>query len=106
MDGNDLLIPQQLDAVQADIQKTVNNDKQKEELLASVVVTPAWDEVRKILESKASDKAITDKLRPLITDASVSDAQLGALCRSTFMAAKDLSETLEFVLETVKAHEK
>ena len=106
IDDNSLLIPQQLDAVQADIQNNVDQDKKNEELLASVVATPAWEEVRKLLEAKSSDTWITGRLRPLTTDPKVTDAELGSLCRSTFMAAKDVSETLEHVLATVKAHEK
>jgi hypothetical protein len=103
---DNLLQPQQLEVVQAANVKAIRDAKEREDTLASVVVTPAWDAVREVLESKASDASVVAKIRPLIVDATVTDAQLGALTRATFMAATEINNTLELVLETVKAHEK
>lgn len=103
---DNLLQPQQLEVVHAEMDKTTTDARIAESDLASVVVTPAWDAVRELLEAKSSDKAICEKLRPLIRDASVTDAQLGALTRATFLSAIEIDETLKHVLETVEAHEK
>jgi len=106
MDDNNLLQPQQLDAVQAGMQKEAEKAKEAEATLASVVVTPAWEEVKKLLEDKASDKTIVNRLRPAAADPKVSNAELGEMCRVAFISADEISNTLTKVLETVKAHEK
>jgi hypothetical protein len=104
MDDN-ILQPQQLGDVLADIKERVVHDKNEESMVAQVVVTPAWQEVITKLEAQSSAESILAELRPLLKDASVSNEKLGQFVRVAVDSADKVRSTINQVTETVKAHE-
>lgn len=101
-----VLAPQPFDEIQTNLDKQAEDAKKQEEMLASVTVTPAWEEVKNYLLDKSSDKAIVDELRPIVKDISISNDELGATVRAVFSAADKVGNVIEHVLAVVKEHEK
>ena len=108
MNDNGVVQPQAVEDVfaEAKANSEVEAAKDKEGELTEAVLSPGWEAVKDKLDARSSDTAICERLRPLITDAKITNEQLGELTRVAFMVGKEIQDAVIDVVETAKVNDK
>jgi hypothetical protein len=107
MDDNSLLQPQSIQEIKDDHAAVVQEEVEKTSLLAAVTLAQGWEQVDEKFQAKIADLMNGVPCRDLVMDASISDAQVGSLYRSSYLAGKNLLDVYTDITTAVEtAHGK